>query len=231
MDKSRAQFLVKLALSHQWVPLGESFIVCLRLCHGVAGLKKGAVHFPPWWMEALEKQLRSHWGSSPPASLLNCSPWKLALSWTAPDIIKRWSPMKYSFLTLTLGWLACPTLFLPISFFHGGMGLSCTFGTPARGYFFLCFFVLLLFVCSSCLGVRGQAWFSPQQITAVKEATSGSKAVPERGMMGPPMLPAHSPLSHIASDDRPWQERPPQRGRSLFLWLGLRVAAGGVERR
>lgn len=34
-DRPRAQFPVTLALSHQWVPLGESFIICLRLCHSV----------------------------------------------------------------------------------------------------------------------------------------------------------------------------------------------------
>lgn len=77
---------VTLVLSHQWVPLGESLIICL-------GLKKGAVRFPPWCVEALKKQLALHWGSSPPASLLNYSPWKSALSWTAPDTTKRWSPI------------------------------------------------------------------------------------------------------------------------------------------
>lgn len=48
-------------------------------------------------------------------------------------------------------------------------------------HFFLCFFLLLLLVCSPCLGVWDQACFSLEQITALKEATSGSKAVPERG--------------------------------------------------
>lgn len=72
-------------------------------------------------------------------------------------------------------------------------------------HFVLCFFLLLLLICSPCLGVWDQAWFSLEQITALKEATSGSKAVPERGrrVMCPPMLAAHSPLSHRASDDRP----------------------------
>lgn len=100
-------------------------------------------------------------------------------------------------------------------------------------HFCLCFSLLLLLVCSPCLRVWDQACFSLEQITALKEATSGSKAVPEGegGSMCPSMLPAHSPLSHRASNDRPWQEQPPQRGRSLFLWLGLGVATGGVERR
>lgn len=52
----------------------------------------------------------------------------------------------YSFLALTLGWLACPTLCLSISFFQGCVGTSCTFGTPAKGSSSSC----VSFCCSVC---------------------------------------------------------------------------------
>lgn len=64
-----------------------------------------------------------------------------------------------------------------------------------RGLVLPVFLSVALFVLSPCLGVRGQAWFSPQQITAPKEATSGSKAVPERGLMGQCALPRCPPTA------------------------------------
>lgn len=114
---------------------------------------KGAIHFLPWWMEALEKQLSFHWSSGllPVVLIAILGSW--SPNWTAPDITKRYcSPMKYSHLALTLGWLASPTLCLPMSFFHGCVGFGCTFGTPARGPF------LPVFLSVASVGLQSLSW-------------------------------------------------------------------------
>lgn len=121
---------------------------------------KGAVHFPPWWMEALEKQLRFHWSSGLLPVFLIATLGSPSPNWTAPDIMKRccsptgveFTGVKYSLLALTLGWLASPTLCLPMSFFHGCVGSSCTFGTPTRGPF------LPVFLSVASVGLQSLSW-------------------------------------------------------------------------